>query len=136
MTPDNFEERLSRRTPRTLPAEWRAEILSAAFAEQAEPAPSEQPRRSHWTVGDLQWPALAAVWVIIATIHFTTAKPEQNPHIAAASPEAWNRYWREERRLIAELIEPPIPQPAPPEPVILGPRSGSRATANRSNLPA
>lgn len=60
-TPEQFEDLLRRQPPRSLPAEWRAEILANARAPQA----AAVPRRPWLWPAPKAWAALAACWLIV-----------------------------------------------------------------------
>lgn len=74
MNPDPFAERLRAQPPSPLPPAWRAEIFAAA----AEVIPE---RRVDFARHRLVW-ALAATWVVIATLRLLT--PGNTPSVVAA----------------------------------------------------
>lgn len=118
MKPDELEQKLSRRPLRTLPAAWRAEILSAA--REAEVAvPTLRVAHQSWLssinsqLSTLLWPhpkawaGLAAVWVCIGVLNFSTR--DTSPRLAEKSvppsPEMIAEL-RQQQRLFAELVGP------------------------------
>ena len=83
MNPDDFEHRLARLPVKEIPGEWRADILSAARA--AQPAPHASRLTPHGWLSTLNsqlssffwphpkaWAGLAAVWVCIVALNFST----------------------------------------------------------------
>ena len=83
MNPDDFEHRLARLPVKEIPGEWRADILSAARA--AQPAPHASRLTPHGWLSTLNsqlstffwphpkaWAGLAAVWVGIVALNFST----------------------------------------------------------------
>lgn len=120
MSLDNFEQKLLRRPMRTVPAEWRREIVVAALAERGKPVaatPRSTPAVTAWWQ-QLLWPSpfawggLACVWTLIALLHFSTREPGTVVvrQMAPTQPELRDAL-TEQRRLLAELIGPP-PSPA------------------------
>ena len=125
MNPDELEQRIARQTIRSIPVEWRKEILAAAQA----PSPAAQASRPtpsffstvNARLSALLWPCpqawagLAAVWIVILAVNFSS---EEKPATMArnslpASPDAII-VWREQQRMFAKLIEPwdePIAEP-------------------------
>jgi hypothetical protein len=113
---EQFEHDLSRAPLRKIPAAWRAEILAAARA--AEPAPHAVRRVPQtWLatvssqLATLLWPhpkawaGLAAAWIVIFAMHFSTheAGPVATAHSAPPSPEAMVEL-KKQQRLFAELV--------------------------------
>ena len=128
---DQFERRLKRLPQRPIPAEWRADILSAA-REKAAASPVARVQNSFWSaVTAFLWPhpkawaALAAAWVLIICLDLSAREPAR-PELARQplsppSPQM-RQLLREQEQLLAELAGPsePIravaakPQPARP----------------------
>jgi hypothetical protein len=126
---DEFEQRLSRRPLRQVPAGWRAEILAAAEAA----APVGVPRASFLAtlnakLSTLLWPCpqawagLTAIWIFIFALNFSMR--DQNPAVAEKSPPPSPQMLAElkqQRRMLVELIgsdqttdaEPPKFMPLP-----------------------
>ena len=86
---DQFEQRLQRQSLRQIPAAWREEILSATSqAQSAGRSPSGYSFLSvlHQRLSSLLWPhpvawgGLAAVWVLIVALNFSSR--DQAPTIA------------------------------------------------------
>ncbi len=136
MNSDEFEQQLRLRRKETpLPPEWRAQILQAAYAERAEVVAKMPTHRPWLTASRLRWSALAAVWLLIAGFHFAEPSTFQTTAIVPV-PEnpRQEQLWREQQRLLAELLElrPPVHEapPAPPP----SPRSGHRGRATQTIL--
>jgi hypothetical protein len=162
MNPDPFEHHLTRQPLRAVPAEWRAEILtragdlqspslasttvadgdckSPARASASSPissSPSPAPWWREWLWPCPQaWAALAAVWVLLIALNFSTRDRSAANTVSAKALPLMPYAWREQQKLLAELF-PPEPlapprvrvQPAPvPSPA---PRSELRPTAHR-----
>ena len=156
MTPDPFEQRLSRQPLRPVPAEWRDETLpragdlqSPSLASAMAPdggckppaqfsgsspisyLPSPAPLWREWLWPCPQaWAALAAVWVLLFALNLAT-RDQTTPSTASATALPVMPYaWREQQKLLAELFPPePVAPPRPraqPAPVL--------PTAPRSEL--
>jgi hypothetical protein len=137
MKPDDFEKHLQRQPLRQMPSEWRDGVLSAA--RQAT-RPQIVPRAACdglWAVlsslnsqlSTLLWPhpaawaGLAAAWVVILGLSFTTR--DAAVHVArrgsSPSPQVFMAF-QEQQRLLTELIGPreipaaERPKAAPPRP--------------------
>ena len=108
---EQFERRLSRQPPRPVPDEWRAEILSAV-----ERASRSAPRSSllvtfNQQLSTLFWPhpkawaGLAAVWVLILAVNFSTrdTSPRMTEKSLSPSPEVMVEL-KKQRQLFAELM--------------------------------
>lgn len=113
---EQFERRLSRQSPRPIPAEWRAEILAAAHSA-ARPA-SRAPRPGFLSTFNHQlsallwphpkaWAGLAAVWVCIIALNLSTRDnaPRLTEKSAPPSPEMLVEL-KKQQRLFAELVGP------------------------------
>lgn len=134
MSPDDLEQQLQRRSLKAVPPEWRAQILSTAYEERAEGADRQSTAAWHWLPRTLGWRALAAVWVLIASLHFANQAAERSSHTVALSTGDWGKHWREERLLLAEITDS---KPAPPSvPAPPKPRSSSRTSATSGISPA
>jgi hypothetical protein len=135
MNPGDFEKQLERRPLRPVPAEWRAEILAAAktaAAPQLVPAPKRSGGGS--TLNSQlsaflrpcpqAWAGLAAIWLVILAVNFSAS--DKKPMLAQAAPPPSRdtlRMVQEQRRMLAQLLEPRNPPPAePPKPFIPRPR--------------
>jgi hypothetical protein len=113
---EQFERRLSRQPLRQVPGEWRAEILAAARGTQPVPRASRLTPRA-WLVtinqqlATLLWPhpkawaGLAAVWILILAVNFSTreAVPKLAAKSAPPSPEVMVEL-KQQQRLVAELV--------------------------------
>ena len=111
---NEFEQRLRSVPVKPLPGDWRTEILAAA-AEAVRSAPVSLSWRERLVAGwrSLFWPhprawaGLAAVWVIIAILHFS--QRDDSPVLAEKSapptPEMLADL-RQQQQLLAELLGP------------------------------
>ncbi len=108
---EQFERRLSRQPLRQIPGEWRGEILSAA-----ERASHPEPHASYRSTLNNQlstffwphpkaWAALAAVWVMILMVNFSTCdtSPRMAEKSVPPSPEVIVEL-KKQQRLFAELM--------------------------------
>ena len=129
MTPDEFEQHLQRQPLRSVPSEWRADILEAAHAartshesrltRQATSVPSC--RKWLWPCPQA-WAGLAAVWMILVVLHL--AGPPTPPSVALQSPSPEKRMAvAAQRRELARLLDVPADSTPAPEPTAPGPRS-------------
>ena len=113
---NEFEKQLASQPVKSIPAEWRAQILGAARAQAGREIPAARVQPLSW-LRDLLWPgpqawgALAAVWIVVAVFHFIT------PGAARASGETMARTKvisvAEERRELAELLDPQTKERSP-----------------------
>jgi len=133
MNADEFEKQLQRQPLRPVPAVWRDEILAAAKSAEAAPPEPRTSRPAPSFLSALLWPCpqawagLAAVWLAIFAINsFSSEAPQSMAQAAPPSPEII-RVVQEQRRQLAQLIEPRDPPPAePPKPFIPRPRGEIR----------
>ena len=83
MKPDDFEQRLARQPVKEIPGDWRAEILSAARAVPSAPHAASVTHHGWLSTLNFQlstffwphpkaWAGLAAVWVCIVALNFST----------------------------------------------------------------
>lgn len=114
----SFEERLRRQSLKPIPGDWRAEILQASRHMPKAPI-----REEHWLstlnqkLSTLLWPhpkawaGLAAVWVVILAVNFSTRDkaPVMAEKSSPPSPEVVAEL-KQQRQLYAELIGPPLAQ--------------------------
>jgi hypothetical protein len=135
MNADDFEQRLQGQPMRKVPAEWRSQILSTAAAA----AGSTTRHRVGWGFGvfeilraemvALLWPSpkawvgLAAIWLFLAGANRATLNPAEPSASSGARPAAaCIAAWKEQERILAELIQPGETQspeasrPAKPQP--------------------
>jgi hypothetical protein len=138
MRPEDFEKHLQSQTLRQVPAEWREGVLSAA--RQAA-GPDPMPRAACHGLGavlatfnsrllSLLWPhpvawaGLAAVWVVILGLSFTTRDAAQQVARASSpSPQVFMAF-QEQQRLLNELVGP-LEIPAAERPKTARPRPRS-----------
>ncbi len=143
MKPEDFEQQLQRQTIRQLPESWRSQILSAAQrAHESSQAASETTRRtifhslkSH--VSACFWPSpgawagLAAVWIAIAIINFKMGgRVNGVSGASSAETRALGTSWKEQERLLSEIIhfpDSPVPVAETSRP---GPRPRSEQKRN------
>jgi len=112
---NDFEKQLAGRPLKSVPAEWRAQVLGAARAQEraVEVPASRQPlswlRELFWP-NPKAWGALAAVWIVIAAFQFSTpAGPSSNAAVAKAPITSV----MEQRRELAKAIEAASGKPEP-----------------------
>ncbi len=113
---EQFEQRLRRQTVKTIPAEWRTEILASARGAQTVRHASRITHQSFLStfrhqLSTLLWPhpkawaGLAAVWVIIFAVNFSVC--DTSPKLAAKSappsPEVIVEL-KKQQRMFAELV--------------------------------
>ena len=118
---NEFEKQLASQPLKSIPPEWRAQILNEAQARAPRDIPGAKSNRLWW-LRELVWPcpqawgALAAVWIVIAAFKFTTP----NSSTANAGEIAKNQTISvsEQRRELANLLD-------------AAPEKSSRPPANR-----
>jgi len=132
MNPDDFEKQLERQPLRTVPADWRAGILQAAKTSVPQSS-TIIPQRSVWW-RELFWPCpqawagLAAAWVVILLIHFSSAERTESVAKTTTPPSPQEMMvLKEQKQMLAKLMEP-FDQPAgePPKPYVPRPKSECR----------
>ena len=110
---EQFERRLSRQPLREIPGEWRSDILSAAKrASRPEPHATflstlnRQITAIFWP-HPKAWAGLAAVWVLILAVNFSTrdTSPRMAEKSLPPSPEVIVEL-RKQQRMFAELVGP------------------------------
>jgi hypothetical protein len=146
MKPDAFEKQLQQRPLRSIPTEWRAEILRISNLPSPETNQSRRfaaaPERSgpnSWIELFRAWrghlTGLAIVWLLILALKATTSNTPET--LIASSPSASPEIivaTQEQQHLLAELFEPAsIPTAERPKPVAPRPRSDLPA-GRRSSL--
>jgi len=143
MNPDEFEQQLQQRPMRPIPAEWRAEILSAA--KTAQSATHHAPRTTQSVLSTLNpaflamklwqeliwpcrriWLGMAAVWLIVLACNMSM---DDTPKVAASqmpapTPEMVAAL-REQKQLLVQLLDPNAASPPAANP---RPRSERRVT--------
>jgi len=117
--PSEFERRLQRQPPQTLPPAWRAEILAAAVqAAAARPQPRDSSQRPILVdfLAQIFWPhprawaGLAALWLLIAALDFSAREPAR-PDLARRAPPAapspqLRQMLQQQEQMFAELLGP------------------------------
>lgn len=128
MNSDEFEKRLEQQKIRPIPGEWRREILNTANAASLESRTAKPESLSWWR--ELLWPCpqawagIAAVWLVIFVLNFTTQKAE--PKLAKSEPVTPQTIaaLKEQRRLYLELAGLQVKEVAePPKNHVPGPSS-------------
>ena len=129
MKPDPLESKLSRQPLRALPAFWREEILAAARTAATSARAPRLPLHTPWwrelvSPGPYAWGALAAVWVVILALDFST-QSDVTPVLAESRSQPVPRLQdilRQKQQQYAELAgasESPVAEPPksnPPRP--------------------
>jgi hypothetical protein len=119
---DDFEQQLQRRPMRPVPAEWRADILSAAKAvsdTQHETRNTQSLAMKLWQ--ELIWPCrrvwlgIAAIWFVVLACNMSM---DDSPKVVASqtpppTPEMMAAL-REQKQLLVQLLEPVASSPPPP----------------------
>jgi hypothetical protein len=124
MNNDDFEKQLREQPLRTVPREWRSEILQAARSAAAHSQPSAfNPQPSSWWREFLfpwRWhlAGMGAAWVLIALLN--TGQSSASSTVTAKqitpSPTQVLMALRENRRQLLELIGPTAMETAPASP--------------------
>jgi hypothetical protein len=137
MNPEDFEQHLSRRPLRPLPAEWRAEILGAAEAaanvveNQTAPLLVRKPfvvtlwRELFWSCRRV-WGGLAAIWVAVVVINTAI---DDSPRVSVASTPQQSHDWKLALQAQREMVRQLLKQDSPP--VVVAPDHRS----DRRNIP-
>jgi hypothetical protein len=105
---NEFEKQLANQPLKSVPTEWRAQILKKARAQATGDVRATESRPLSW-LRELLWPcpqawgALAAVWIVIAAFKFITpgAAPAMNVEMAKAPVTSVS----EQRRELANLLD-------------------------------
>jgi hypothetical protein len=115
MNTDDFEQKLRRQTLRPIPSEWRAEILdttnSTARRSEVKTARSNWLSTFNHQLSTILWPhpnawaGLAAAWILIFAVDFSTrdTTPVVAEKAAPPSPEVVAEL-KQQQRMLAELI--------------------------------
>ena len=90
---DDLEQRLQSLSRRSLPAQWKADILRAA----APSAPSLRPPR--W----LAW-GMAAAWCLVGALHLLTPSLPSTPAVVTPATPMNPNVWVQQQQLLASLI--------------------------------
>jgi len=139
MNPEaQFEERLRRQPLRKVPADWRAEIMSAAHTAGSRPSaftPRPSLLSTLFSPHPKAWAGLAAVWVVILSLQF--ASRDRTEVVARTtpppSPEMLMALRQQKLLLLAELVEQPEPRAAD-RPKALPPRPRSQLRPQFLNI--
>jgi len=116
MKPDEFEQKLQRQPLRQVPTGWREEILTAASkvgtARRAVRGRLGEASLPNW-LSTLLWPnpqawaGLAAVWILIFAVNFSTRDASQAVAGKSSPPSSEVIVeLRQQQQLLAELIGP------------------------------
>jgi hypothetical protein len=105
---NDFEKQLASQPLKSVPTEWRAQILKEARGQATHDIPASPAQPLSW-LRELFWPnpqawgALAAVWFVIAVFKFITpgAAPAMNVEMAKAPVASVS----EQRRELANLLD-------------------------------
>jgi hypothetical protein len=113
---EQFEQRLKRRPLRQVPAAWRDDILAAAGKASSIKRPQPVAGRPFLSVlnerlASMLWPhpaawgGLAAAWIFIFAVNFSTRdhEPAQAEMAVSPSPEVVVQL-KQQQRLLAELL--------------------------------
>ncbi len=141
MNSDDFDQRLTRQPLRPVPAAWRDELLARAGGIQPS-TPLFQLSTFNFQLRQWLWPcpqawaALAAVWVLLLAVNFSTRDRSATNTASANALPVMPYAWREQQKFLAELFPPePIAPPRPrvqPTPALPAtPRSELRFIARR-----
>jgi hypothetical protein len=113
MKPDDLEQKLSRQPLRQVPSEWRVEILADCRAAKVESRAQEPfwPSTFGSRLSTIFWPhpkawaGLAAVWIFIGALNFSTrdTAPRLAEKSAPPSPEVIVEL-KKQQRMFAELV--------------------------------
>jgi hypothetical protein len=111
MNANDFEKQLQRQPFKTVPLEWRSEILQAARAAAgSEPSKRHATSTSSWREFLFLWrwhlAGLSATWLLIAVLNATQSSAAAPPIVkqTTASPIQVLMALRENRRQLLELI--------------------------------
>lgn len=138
---DDFEKRLQQVAPREIPSAWRKEILTAAQEAKASPFTSRSPQpgfllnlvrqlSTRALPQRIAWAAIASVWLLILSLNFAARDHSAPPSTTAALPTRETlQALKQQRRLLAELVERATPRAADRPPATpVSPRSQRRET--------
>jgi len=144
MKPDDLEDRIARQPWRPIPAEWREEILAAVRqARRLAQTPTVASPTPGWRLllstlnsqlstflwpSPKAWAGLAALWIVILGVNLAARDTTPAPGAKPAAPPSREllQALAEQKRLLAELLEPPE-RPAPVRPRPSVPRLRSEA---------
>jgi hypothetical protein len=116
---NEFEKQLASQPLKSVPTEWRAQILKKATAQQTRDVPATE-SRPLWWLRELLWPypqawgALAAVWFVIAVFRITTpgSTPANGSEVAKSPVTSVSEQRRELARLLDSAPGKPDRSPA------------------------
>ncbi len=133
MNADDFEKQVERQPMRQMPADWRAEILGAAASSVPRHAAPNTKRTSWWR--ELLWPCpqawagLAAVWVVILAINFSTRERGEIVAQKTEPPSQQEMMAMEEQKRIMAKLRGTFDEPAEqPKTFVPRPRGERRVT--------
>ena len=133
MNANDFEKQLQHQPWKTVPAEWRSEILQAARAAARSPTPRAT---SGWRELFLVWrwhlAGMSAVWLLIALLNMTQSSTLAPAMVKQTTPSANQVLMalRENRRQLLELIEPSPTETSPTLPSFVPRRRSELASSS------
>ena len=119
---NDLEQQLARQELKRVPPEWRDAILSAAASAQPRTVNADKSvplwRLFIWP-SPRAWIGLAAAWVLMLGLHLAMPSVDSSGLAPAAAMNASAvEAWREQQRLLAELVPPErraeLPKALPP----------------------
>lgn len=136
---NDFEKRLQRITPCEIPSAWRKEVLTAAQEAQSvrhKPI-AARPSLLSTLIHQLStltrpqraaWAAITGVWFVILALNLAARDHATAASTTASLPARETlQALKQQRRLLAELVERPTPPAAErPKATPVGPRSQRR----------
>lgn len=131
MNSDDFEKRLARQTFRSVPTEWRREILEIARNNSASSRRGFFSTLNH-QLSTLLWPCpqawagLAAIWIVIFAVNFTTQEPTTKITKSEPPSRGMILAMKEQRRLYLELVGMPTNEIIAEPPKEIAPRPQSK----------
>jgi hypothetical protein len=136
MNADDFESKLRQQPFRSLPTEWREDILRATRTGlSSQPSTINHQPQLRWRdwlwPSPVAWAGLAAAWVAIIALNLAAGAPAVagNPPVVRGSLASFGAYWVMQQRMMTELLETPAVEPAEPPRRAVTPRgSGASST--------
>ena len=106
---DEFEKRLKKQTIRSIPTEWREEILKTTSSEgkTTEKLTKSRATPSLWRQwfwpSPIAWGALAAMWVVIIGLNMATPRPPGSANVDLAVLHAEAMHFLVAQRQMLEM---------------------------------